>query len=63
MGSYPKPARELILEFWREAKGPVSPSEISEKTGVMYNTVRGSLYKLRKMGLVERMSGGWVCLK
>lgn len=51
---YPKPARELILEFVRKAGRPVTPGEIARGTGVNYNTVRGRLYELARMGLLKK---------
>jgi DNA-binding IclR family transcriptional regulator len=57
---YGKPAREMILELLRKENRPMRVREIVEKTGVNYNTVRGRLQDLKREGLVEATSEGWV---
>jgi DNA-binding IclR family transcriptional regulator len=57
---YGKPAREMILELLRKENRPMKVREIVEKTGVNYNTVRGRLQDLKREGLVEATSEGWV---
>jgi len=57
---YPKPAREIVLDFLRSVGRPVGLGEIVKSTGIAYNTVRGRLYELKKKGLVKRTSDGWV---
>lgn len=39
-------------------KGKASPKEISQSTGLNYNTVRGALNRLLKKGLVKRVERG-----
>ncbi len=39
-------------------KGRASPKEISQSTGLNYNTVRGALNRLLKKGLVKRLERG-----
>ncbi|MEM2849154.1 MAG: helix-turn-helix domain-containing protein [Candidatus Bathyarchaeia archaeon] len=60
---YPKPAREIILDFLRSTDRPVELGDIVKSTGIAYNTVRGRLYELGKRGLVKRTSDGWFRLK
>jgi DNA-binding IclR family transcriptional regulator len=57
---YGKPAREMILELLRKENRPMRVREIVERTGVNYNTVRGRLQDLKREGLVEATSEGWV---
>jgi len=57
---YGKPAREMILELLRKENRLMRVREIVEKTGVNYNTVRGRLQDLKREGLVEATSEGWV---
>jgi len=57
---YGKPAREMILELLKKENRPMRVREIVEKTGVNYNTVRGRLQDLKREGLVEATSEGWV---
>ncbi|MCC6018789.1 MAG: winged helix-turn-helix domain-containing protein [Candidatus Verstraetearchaeota archaeon] len=57
---YGKPAREMILELLKKENRPMKVREIVEKTGVNYNTVRGRLQDLKREGLVEATSEGWV---
>ncbi len=49
--------KRKILELIRE-KGAITPKEISETTGINYNTVRGVLYRLLKAGLIRRRKRG-----
>jgi DNA-binding IclR family transcriptional regulator len=57
---YGKSAREIILELLKKENRPMRVREIVEKTGVNYNTVRGRLQDLKREGLVEATSEGWV---
>ena len=41
-----------------KSMGSISLKEITKKTGVNYNTVRGAVQKLQKMGLIKRVSRG-----
>jgi predicted transcriptional regulator of viral defense system len=41
-----------------KSKGKASPKEISQSTGLNYNTVRGALNRLLKKGLVKRLERG-----
>ena len=57
---YSKPSAELILECLKQAGKALTAREISAKTGVNYNTVRGQLQKLRKKGLVKNVKRRWM---
>ena len=57
--TYPKPAYLIVLEYLKSIRRPASPSEIARATGVNYNTVRGTLQKLRQQGLIEYTNRGW----
>jgi DNA-binding IclR family transcriptional regulator len=50
----------MILELLRKENKPMRVREIVERTGVNYNTVRGRLQDLKREGLVEATSEGWV---
>jgi len=41
-----------------KSAGSISLKEITKKTGVNYNTVRGAVQKLQKMGLIKRVGKG-----
>jgi DeoR/GlpR family transcriptional regulator of sugar metabolism len=48
---------EKVMSVLR-SKGKASPKEISQSTGLNYNTVRGALNRLLKKGLVKRLERG-----
>jgi len=41
-----------------KSKGSMTLKEISERTGVNYNTVRGAVQRLQKRGLIMRVGRG-----
>ena len=60
---YPKLAYIIVLEYLKNIKRIVSPLEIAHAIGINYNTVRGSLQRLKRKGLVEYTDKGWRYVK
>jgi len=56
---YGRPAKEIILQVLEKSDKPLTVKEISQKTGIKYNTVRGCLQRLRREGLVKNVGQGW----
>lgn len=55
-----KTIKEIVFETLKNAKTPLSPKQISQMTGLNYNTVRARLHDLRKEGKASRVPEGWV---
>ncbi len=49
---------DKILKILKEEGRAMRPKEIAEKGGIKYNTVRGTLYRMVKAGLVKREGRG-----
>lgn len=47
-----------IYEIIKRAKKPVSIQDIRESTNINYNTIRGTVQRLAKQGLIKRVSRG-----